>query len=123
MMNSTKSVEDIQEVKIEEPSLLERLESFAQTNIKLYQYKAIDKGTEIASSVISVVIMSIFFILGFIVLSVALAMLIGHWLGAGYYGFFIIGGLYFLIGLVVFLFRNSWIKTPLINFFSKKLLD
>ena len=118
-----KPVEDIQDVKIEQPGLLERLESFAQTNIKLYQYKAIDKGTEIASSVISVLIMSIFFILGFIVLSVALAMLIGYWLGAGYYGFFVISGLYFLIGLVVFLFRNSWIKTPLINFFSKKLLD
>lgn len=122
-MKFNQPVQDIQEVKIEEPGLLERLESFAQTNIKLFQYKAIDKGTELGSSLISVVIMSIFFILGFILLSVALALLIGYWLGAGYYGFFIVAGLYFLIGLVVYLFRNSWIKTPLINFFSKKLID
>jgi len=122
-MKFNQPVQDIQEVKIEEPGLLERLESFIQTNIKLFQYKAIDKGTELGSSIISVVIMSVFFILGFILLSVALALLIGYWLGAGYYGFFIVAGLYFLIGLVVFLFRNSWIKTPLINFFSKKLID
>jgi vacuolar-type H+-ATPase subunit I/STV1 len=122
-MKASQSVEDIQEVLIEKPGLLEQLEDFVQTNVKLYQYKAIDKGTEVASSVISSVIMAIFFVLGFIVLSIGLALLIGHWLGAGYYGFFIIGGFYFLLGLIVYLFRNSWIKTPLINSFSKKLLD
>lgn len=122
-MKSTSVPQDIQEIVVEEPKLLERLEGFIQTNVKLYQYKAIDKGTEVASSAISVVIMSIFFILGFVVLSIGLAMLIGHWLGEGFYGFFIVGGFYFLLGIIAYVFRNAWIKTPLINSLSKKLVD
>lgn len=116
-------IEEIESVDIKEPGLLDRIEEFVKTNIELYQYKAIDKGTEIASSAISAIIMAIFFILGFIVLSIGLALLIGRWLGDSYYGFFIMGGIYFLIGLIVFLFRNSWIKSPLINSLSKKFLD
>jgi len=122
-MKSEQPIQDIQEVIIDEPGLLERIEDFIKTNIELYQYKAIDKGTEIASSAISIVVMAIFFILGFIIVSVGLALLIGNWLGSNYYGFFIMGGVYFLIGLIVFLFRNAWIKSPLINSLSKKFLD
>lgn len=122
-MKSSQAVQDIEEVVVQEPGLLEKLEEFAKTNVKLYQYKAIDKGTEVASSALSVVIMTIFFLLGFVVLSIGLAMLIGSWLGEGYYGFFIIGGFYFLLGIIAYAFRNSWIKTPLINSLSKKLID
>jgi len=116
-------IEEIEPIETREPGLLDRIEDFVKTNIELYQYKAIDKGTELASSAISIVIMAIFFILGFIIVSVGLALLIGSWLGNNYYGFFIMGGIYFLIGLVVFLFRNAWIKSPLINSLSKKFLD
>ena len=117
-----KSIQQAEEIVIEEPGLIEKLEDFAQTNIKLLQYKAIDKGTEVASSVISGVVMGIFFILGFVVLSIGLALLIGSWLNNSYYGFFIMGGFYFLLGLVFYLFRHSWIKAPLINSLSKKFL-
>jgi hypothetical protein len=122
-MKPLRAEQEVEQAVIQEPGLLERLEEFVQTNIKLYQYKAIDKGTEVASSVISVVIMAIFFLLGFVVLSMGLALLIGYWLGSSYWGFFVMGGIYILIGLVFYLFRNSWVKTPLINSLSKKFID
>lgn len=117
-----KSIRQAQDIEIEEPGLLEKLEDFAQTNVKLFQYKAIDKGTEIASSVISGVVMAVFFILGFVILSIGLALLIGSWLNNSYYGFFIMAGFYFLLGLLIFVFRDKWIKIPLINSLSKKFL-
>ena len=118
-----KSIAQAQEIEeIEEPGLMEKLEDFAHTNVKLFQYKAIDKGTEVASSVISGVVMAVFFLLGFVILSMGLALLIGSWLEHYYWGFFIMAGFYFLLGLLFYLFRNSWIKTPLINSLSKKFL-
>ena len=118
-----KSISQAQEIEeIEEPGLMEKLEDFAHTNVKLFQYKAIDKGTEVASSVISGVVMAVFFLLGFVILSIGLALLIGSWLNDSYWGFFIMGGFYFLLGLLFYLFRDKWIKTPLINSLSKKFL-
>lgn len=117
-----KAIHQAQEIEIEEPGLLEKLEDFAQTNVKLFQYKAIDKGTEVASSVISGVVMGIFLLLGFVILSIGLALLIGAWLSHYYWGFFIMAAFYFLLGVIIYAFRDKWIKTPLINSLSKKFL-
>ena len=117
-----KSISQAKEIEIEEPGLMEKLEDFAHTNVKLFQYKAIDKGTEVASSVISGLVMGIFLLLGFVILSVGLALLIGSWLEHYYLGFFIMAAFYFLLGILIYVFREKWIQTPLINSLSKKFL-
>jgi hypothetical protein len=57
-----------------------------------------------------------------VILSAGLALLIGYWTGKSFYGFFIIGGLYAVVGLVFFAFRNRWLKEPFSNMLIRKIL-
>lgn len=94
--------------------LAQKAEDFARTNIELYKLKAIDKGTDVFSSVASAIIIGIIVIFSVLILSIGLAVWIGQALGNIAYGFLIVGGLYLLMALVLFLTR----KTVLDNFFN-----
>jgi hypothetical protein len=49
-------------------------------------------------------------------------LLIGSWIGKSFYGFFIIGGVYAIIGLIFYAFRNQWLKEPFSNMLIRKIL-
>jgi hypothetical protein len=50
------------------------------------------------------------------------ALLIGYWLGNSFYGFFIIGGFYAIIGLIFYARRGVWLKEPFSNMLIRKIL-
>jgi O-antigen/teichoic acid export membrane protein len=43
-------------------------------------------------------------------------------LGAYHYGFFIMGGFYAIVLLVIYVKREKWIKTPIANELISKML-
>jgi hypothetical protein len=57
-----------------------------------------------------------------IFISTALALILGNWLGSAFYGFLIIGAIYGLLLLLIFLQRDKWIKTPIANGLINKML-
>jgi hypothetical protein len=103
-------------------SLIADAEDFIETKAKLWKFKTVDRASEVISS--SVVSLSLIFFLAIFVftLNIGLALLIGSWLGKYFYGFFIIAGLYGVSGLVLYAFRNQWLKVPISNSLIKKLL-
>jgi hypothetical protein len=111
-MNTTDSIK----------SLIDKSKEYLETKIELTRLKTIDRSADILSSVI--VMVSIIFLgsLFIIFISIALALIIGHWLGAAQYGFLIIGGFYALLLLVIYLQRDKWIKTPIANGLIHKML-
>ncbi|MBE7170932.1 MAG: hypothetical protein INR73_10100 [Williamsia sp.] len=89
----------------------------------LLKLKAVDKSSDVISSVIEGVALffiSIFFIILF---SIALALLVGSLIGSNWGGFFIIAGLYALIGLILHVSRNKLIKAPVVRALIKKFLN
>lgn len=103
-------------------SLIDELGRYAETKAELWKLKAIDKTTDIVSSLLSQLLIIIILLIGLMALNIGIALLIGKWLGAAFYGFFVVAGFYLLVGLILFLARNSLIKTPLNNAFIDKLL-
>ena len=47
---------------------------------------------------------------------------LGEYFGKTYYGFFLIALFYVLLGIVIYLFRKQWIKTPVSNFIISQSL-
>jgi Putative Actinobacterial Holin-X, holin superfamily III len=94
-----------------------------ETKAKLWKLKAIDKGSEVISSVISVVAIVLLISLTLIMLSIGLALIIGQWLGEIYYGFLIMAGVYGLAGLFIFVFRKKFIKGPVSNLIINGILN
>jgi hypothetical protein len=102
--------------------LVDRIEQYGKTNLNLLKLKSIEKAADIASIFVSRTIL--IFVLSFFLLSIntAIALWVGDWLGKSYYGFFVIGFLYGLIGVILYLIHPS-IKTRINNAIITKALD
>jgi len=102
--------------------LLERTQTYAKTSIELFKLKATDKFAELASNLASNFVVVVILVLFFINLNIGIALLVGDLLGKAWLGFVFISGVYACIGLILYLFRNKWIKNPIRNSIIEQLL-
>ena len=103
--------------------LVHLAKEYVSLRIHLTELKLGNKSSLLASSLITI---SILFMIAFffvLVLTVGLALWIGDSLGQSYLGFLIMAGFYLVVGLVLFIFRNKWIKEPVNNLIVKELFD
>lgn len=102
--------------------LLSDAGDYIETRASLWKLKTVDtlsdSVSEIASGLGIISIVGLFVL----IMSIGIALLIGDWLGKNFYGFFIIGGLYGIAGLVCYAFRDRWLKEPVGNMLVRKLL-
>jgi hypothetical protein len=103
-------------------SLLESATDYGLTSFELIKLKALDKSTDIVSSLIpySVFILLISSFLLF--LNLGIAFWLGELLGKLYYGFFLVAGFYILAGLIIRFFLYNWIKRLIGDYFVKHML-
>jgi Putative Actinobacterial Holin-X, holin superfamily III len=103
--------------------LFEKLREYADTRIDLFKLQSIQKISGLVSTVIASIVLVIFLIAVLLCLTIGLALLIGAWIGEIYLGFFIIGGFYLIIGLVLYSSRGKLIKNPITNKLIKEMID
>jgi hypothetical protein len=103
--------------------LFYKLKDYGDTRLDLFKLKGINKVSGFLSTLIVSVVLVVLLFLVLICISIGLALLIGSWLGHSYWGFFIIGAIYIIIGLVLFSGRNKMIKEPVSNLLIKELMD
>ncbi len=103
--------------------LFEKLKEYADVRLNLFKLKSINKAAGFMSSVITTVILIILFSCVLLCLTVGLAFLIGGWIGEVYWGFFIVGAVYLIAGLIIYSMRDKLIKTKVSNKLIKELLD
>ncbi len=103
--------------------LFEKLKDYADTRINLFRLKSINKASGLMSSVITMVILSVFFFLVLLCITIGAAILIGEWTGKVYCGFFIVAGIYLIIGLVFYFMRDKWLRAPVSNKLIKEIID
>jgi hypothetical protein len=95
---------------------------FVESKAELWKLKAIDSLSDIVSTIASrlgiILILSIFIF----IISIGAALLIGEWLGKNFYGFFIIGFLYGIVGIICYVNRDHWMKTSVCNLIIREML-
>jgi phosphoglycerol transferase MdoB-like AlkP superfamily enzyme len=104
-------------------SLFQEAGDYLEVRLDLLKLKAVDKSCDLVSSIIGTLIIILIGFLFFFILNIGVAFWLGELLGKLYYGFFIVAGFYAIAGLVFFIFRNKFFKTPLSNMIIKKLLN
>jgi hypothetical protein len=102
--------------------LVERLEAYAKTSLKLFRLKATDKVAELVSDMASGLTMAVILILVFVNLNIGIALFLGDLFGKMYLGFLAVSGLYACFGLLVYFFRSTLIKKPIKNLLINNLL-
>jgi hypothetical protein len=103
-------------------NLLSDAGDYIETRTTLWKLKAIESLSDVSGELISglgMIVVSSFVI---IIFSIGFALLIGDLIGKSYYGFFIVGGLYAIIALLLFARRERWLKEPFSNMLIRKIL-
>lgn len=96
-------------------NLFERAEAYGKTSLNLLKLKAIDKSSELISTVLSWLIVSIVVALFFIILNIGVALWLGEILGKTYYGFFIVAGIYAVLSVIFILWIKKYINNSIIS--------
>jgi hypothetical protein len=103
-------------------ALLSDAGDYLETRTSLWKLKAIESLSDVSGELVSG--LGMIGIVTFVIMlfSVGFALLIGDLLGKSFYGFFIIGGAWFIFGLICFIRRDRWLKEPFSNMLIRKIL-
>jgi hypothetical protein len=104
-------------------SVINSAEAYSKTSIELIKLKTVDKVADGTSSFVAYAAVVIALILFFITLNFGLALWLGSLMGEGYLGFFLVAAFYALVGFVLYIFRNKWIKKPLNDSMINNMLN
>lgn len=102
--------------------LFEKVEDYTRTTVELAKLKVIDTSADVASSLISRLTIAIVFAMFLLLLNLGLSFWIGELLGNFYFGFFIMAFLYLVLSIVLYSYKDQWIKMPVSNFIITKML-
>ena len=104
-------------------SLFESAGDYLETRVNLFKLKAVDKSSDIISSVVSTLVIMLLFSFGFFILNIGLSIWLGRLMGDIWYGFFAVGGFYLLLAILLIIFKSKFLKGPLNNLIVKKMLN
>ncbi len=99
------------------------IREYIETRIDIIKLDAADTGASAASSMVSWVTISITVLFMLFLVTVGGAIAIGYTLGNFASGFFILAGVYFLISVIIYVNRESWIRKPFLNSIVKNIFN
>ena len=103
-------------------TLFDRAEDYGKTTLNLFKLNAIDKSADVVSSLVSRLAVLMIVVFSVLIVSIGLSLWIGKLLGENFYGFFIVGGFYSILAIILHIYRHHWLKYPISNSIIKQLL-
>jgi len=86
--------------------LVSRAEEFSKTNFELLKLKSIEKTADVGSTLFSRLLLILAICLFSLTFTIAISFWLGELLGKVFYGFFIVAGIYGIIGIILFLMHS-----------------
>jgi len=97
------------------------VEEYIRTREQLTKLTVAEKSSEIAGELFSAIVLVIIFSMVFIFISFAGAYYIAEVTGKTYMGFISVTGFYLLIGIILAMNKNRWLKEPVMNSIIKNI--
>lgn len=95
--------------------LFEKAEHYGKTTLEVLKLKALSLSAEVTSSIaVKFAVFTVVALFTFIV-NIGVALWLGELMGKSYYGFFLIAGFYAILAVLIYLFRDQWIRRPVSN--------
>ena len=101
----------------------ENIQAFLHSNSEYYKLKAFKQGMKGATSLVRFLIMAFLLSTAGVMISFALAIVISEAIGVPSSGYFIVGGFYLIIFVLVFIFGKEPIEKLVLRKFSKAVFN
>lgn len=101
--------------------IFHHVENYISTTIELYKLKAYQKVAQIATTVITSVLMGFFGVLFLIFVSIGLAVYLGEVMGRMHYGFMIVAGIYLVLAIIVYALSKKVLKDKFNTMIVRKI--
>ena len=111
------------EEKTQIETLVIHLKDYFKENFNLFLLNTYEKISSVVSGITSVLFLASLLAFIFLFISIGLSLWIGKLMGETFAGFFVVGGLYLLIGIIIYANREKWIQVPVINVLLKNITD
>lgn len=102
--------------------LFEKAKKYTETSTELFALNTVDKTADVLSSLTSRVIIVIVFTMFTLFVNVGLSLYIGSLLNEYYLGFLVVSAFYLILAMVLYSFKDKFIKTPMANLIIEKLM-
>ena len=96
--------------------LYEKAKKYTETSAELLALNTVDKTADVLSSLTSIVLLVIVVAMFTLFINVGLSLFLGSLLNAYYLGFFIVSAFYFVVALILYVYKDKLIKTPVLRF-------
>jgi len=103
-------------------TLIEKASDYGKTSYELAKFRALDKSSQVISSLLSNAVILIITSLFMLFLNLGLAIWIGQLMGQIYFGFFVVAGFYGIISILVYLLMRKWMMKKLGDSFINQVL-
>jgi hypothetical protein len=103
-------------------SLFEKTVDYGKTSFQLMKLKTLSKTSDITSTYLARLVVLIFAFSFMLFMSFGLAIWIGEILGKSFYGFFVVGVFFGLIGILIYFFLHKWLKKILDDYIIEQVL-
>lgn len=104
-------------------TLFKKTGDYVETKIDLLKLQAVDKTSEVTSSLVSNIVIGVLGMMMLIIFNIGIAFYLGEVLGRIYYGFFLVSAFYMLLTVLLYVFRKDWLKGPVQDQMIRKLLN
>lgn len=103
-------------------SLFRQVGDYVETRGELFKLTAVDNASALLSTAAARVAVYVIASRTVLLLSIAAGFLLGEWLGKISYGFFVVAAAFALAGILVYLWRDKWVKDPVARLVITKAL-
>ena len=104
-------------------SLAEQLKAYVNTRVSQVKLSLAEKLSNLAATMIAMLLSALVFFLFLTLFCVAAALLIGQWLGSLWLGFLIVSGFVLLTGLIIWLAKDRLFRIPIMNALIEALFE
>jgi len=103
--------------------LASAVKEYVDTRLDSVKLSVAEKTSAVLANVLAGMVVALVFVCFIFFGSIALALLLGSWLGAWWLGFLIVAGIYLLLGLITWLARGRLIRLPIMNAMIRQLFN
>jgi hypothetical protein len=102
--------------------LYDKAKKYTETSLELLALNTVDKSADVLSSLVSKVFIAMAVAMFTLFINIGISLFIGMLLNEYYLGFLIVSAFYLIIAVVLYVFKDKLIETPVANMIITKLL-